>query len=162
MAEAAGACALRSPPHACSTHGQSGLLSSFCPFGSPSEPPRPLSPSLPSCRSSQAPSVFDYSNLVSDDEVPIPCSNIPSPLRPPRLQIVMMKFSFRSALVSRDSDDGVLIPSPLTRALILPCRLVAVANALLGIGYGQYRYASLPSTEPPESQTSKTEENRKK
>jgi hypothetical protein len=136
-----------------------GLLSSLCPVGSPSEPPRPLSPSLPSCRSTQAPSAFDASNLVSDDEVPIPCPNIMSPLRPPRLQMVM-KFSFCPALVSCDSDDGVLISSPLLRALIRPCRLVA--DAILGVGYGQYRYASTPSTEAPESQTSKTEENRKK
>jgi hypothetical protein len=114
----------------------------------------PLSQSLPSGHSPPVPCVFGISDLVSNDEVPIPCLHVPSPQRPsaraaatsladsalkflfhifhPVLLwfrvIVMMRFLFHVLCFLVPPPP----PVPLF-ALALPRRLVDVADGLLGM-----------------------------
>jgi hypothetical protein len=83
----------------------------------------PLSHPL-SCCSPHVPNVFDALDLVSGDEVPIPCPHVPPPQRPSADAAAASLADSddyvhvpcnpaRSALVSWDSDDEVLIPHPM-------------------------------------------------
>jgi hypothetical protein len=82
----------RSPAHACSTPTSTdpavdnldcslASVSSVL-LDSPSETPKPQSQSLPSYRCPLVPSTFGAADLVSDDEVPVPCPHDPSRLCP--------------------------------------------------------------------------------
>jgi hypothetical protein len=118
------------PAHTCSTPSSADstttmdsldcLRASAC-LTSPSENPRLLSHSL-SCWRAQVPSVF-ASDLVSDDEVPIPFLHVPSPSQPSAhaaaasladrdYEVHIPRIPPRCALVSCDNDDEVLIPRP--------------------------------------------------
>jgi hypothetical protein len=106
-------------------------------------------PHLLSCCSTRVPCESSASDLVSDEEVHIPCmhGDLVLLLQVPHLQtdeVPIRCFSPRSALVSCDSYDEVPIPCPrLPRlssftfpamfALNLPRRLAAIADAFLGM-----------------------------
>jgi hypothetical protein len=123
---------MNSPPPSCSTptyrHPATVVDSLDCSLaflssillGSPSEIPRRLPQSLPSCRSSQVPCVFSASDQVSDEEVPIPHLYVPPP-QPPSAhaaaalladcdKVPILHIPPCSALVSCDSNDEVGIP----------------------------------------------------
>jgi hypothetical protein len=123
----------------------------------PSEKPGPLYQALSSFFSPPVPCLFGASDLVNDNEVPIPYLHVPSPhelsnhllmLLPTSLQTVMKRFlvsAFSSVvLLSRVIVMMrfvfhvlcFLVPPPLPVplfALALPHRLVAMADALFGM-----------------------------
>jgi hypothetical protein len=67
-------------------------------MASPSETPGPLSQSHHSCGSLKVPCVSGASNLVSKDEVHIPCLHVPSPWRP-------SAHAAATSPANRDDDD---------------------------------------------------------
>jgi hypothetical protein len=115
----------------------------------------PLPRSRISCCSPQAPCVSGAPNQVSDDEVPIPCLHVTSPLRPSACataaspsdsddEVPIPRFSHCPALVSCYRDAAVppqrlrfltfAPPLPLLLfALNLPRMLAAVADDLSGM-----------------------------
>jgi hypothetical protein len=112
-------------------------------MGFPCETPQLLSHPL-SCCGSQAPCLFDASDLVSDNKVPIPCLHVLPPRRPSAHasaasltgsddEVLILRFSPRSALVvcaaNTVSEDEVLIPHPfLYVPPLLPITLFALLS----------------------------------
>jgi hypothetical protein len=89
-------------------------------FGSPSETPRLLSQSHPSCCCLQVPCMCGVLDMVTDDKVSIPCLHVPSPHRPwapataaPPADsdnvVPILHFTRRPAMFSCASDDEVRI-----------------------------------------------------
>jgi hypothetical protein len=86
--------------------------------GFPCETPQLLSHPL-SCSGSQAPCVFDATDLVSDNKVPIPCLHVLPPREP---------SAHASAASLASSDDEVLILRFSPRSAVVVCATITVSE----------------------------------
>jgi hypothetical protein len=123
--------------------------------------------SLLSCFSPQVPCVPGASDLVSDEDVPIPCLDVLSPRQFSDHAASVaasadedLVLRFPPCLILWDSDDEIIITRPTLScdpftlfAFNLPHRLVAVADAFLGISF---HTLAVPSP-PPTSSTARTD-----